>query len=311
MRGMLSLLTGLAAGTTAGQEFNAEEARRNALAKIALNRDAREQAMFDREQRMDAEIEAAGAGPAPDGGVIKPDTADNRDVGTDPTAAPQPSYSAGGMRGLTQPQAEAASTPEAVRNRQAAVVTKFDSAKGMRMQADMIRINAEQMRKLHKKARIDDFSDLSRFRPQMTYFHDYNVVESVLLFVIVLVNLSGIMFESGQLGNIQSKTLTYLIILIVSASILYFMWVLFSEVWLAFYPDKPLFGMKPQASAAEPKPTRCRASCRRSRPDVPLPLRSCPGRDFRCGRLLRRRTPEPHRHGHPGRAGQRPPRRRA
>ena len=48
------------------------------------------------------------------------------------------------------------------------------------------------------------------------------------------------MFQSEELSGAQSETLTYAVILIVTVSILYFFWVLFGELWVAFFPEKPL-----------------------------------------------------------------------
>ncbi len=50
-------------------------------------------------------------------------------------------------------------------------------------------------------------------RAAVSYFWNYNTVESVLLFCAVVINLSGVMFESGQfdsgLYNSQRDTLTW------------------------------------------------------------------------------------------------------
>lgn len=48
------------------------------------------------------------------------------------------------------------------------------------------------------------------------------------------------MFQSEELSGVQSQSLTFAVILVVTASIIYFLWVLFSELWVAFYPEKPL-----------------------------------------------------------------------
>jgi hypothetical protein len=53
------------------------------------------------------------------------------------------------------------------------------------------------------------------------------------------------MFESDELNDAQRDTLAYLVILIVALSMGYFFWVLFSELWVAFFPTVPLFCIKP------------------------------------------------------------------
>lgn len=54
------------------------------------------------------------------------------------------------------------------------------------------------------------------------------------------------MFESNELTGTQRDTLSYLVIFIVSISLGYFFWVLFSELWVAFFPTVPLFCIKPK-----------------------------------------------------------------
>jgi hypothetical protein len=77
------------------------------------------------------------------------------------------------------------------------------------------------------------------------FFFNYNTVEAVLLFCAVLVNLSGIMFESGQLENgNQNDALAYLVICLISFSLLYFCIVLGAELLFAFFPDCWLFRKK-------------------------------------------------------------------
>ena len=68
------------------------------------------------------------------------------------------------------------------------------------------------------------------------FFWNYNTVESVLLFCAVLVNLAGVMFESGQLDlpgyGAQKDFITYVILLVIVFSIVYFASVLVSEVYI-------------------------------------------------------------------------------
>jgi hypothetical protein len=70
----------------------------------------------------------------------------------------------------------------------------------------------------------------------VTFFWNYNTVESVLLFCAVLVNLAGVMFESGQLDQngfeAQKAFITWVVVIIIVLSILYFFVVLFSEIYL-------------------------------------------------------------------------------
>jgi hypothetical protein len=54
------------------------------------------------------------------------------------------------------------------------------------------------------------------------------------------------MFESEQLSSSERQALAFLVILIIALSLGYFFWVLFSELWVAFYPTVPLFCIKPK-----------------------------------------------------------------
>jgi hypothetical protein len=55
------------------------------------------------------------------------------------------------------------------------------------------------------------------------------------------------MFQSGQLTAYQTNTLASLVILLVTVSLGYFAWVVFGELWVAFYPETPIawLGIKP------------------------------------------------------------------
>ncbi len=70
----------------------------------------------------------------------------------------------------------------------------------------------------------------------VSFFWNYNTVESVLLFCAVLVNLAGVMFESGRfdsgLYDDQQRFLTWIVVLIIVISVVYFVVVLVSEVYL-------------------------------------------------------------------------------
>ncbi len=85
------------------------------------------------------------------------------------------------------------------------------------------------------------------FRPKtatIAFFNNYNTVESYLIFSAIFVAISAIMFESNQLSKGEQDSLSYVVILIVIVSIGYFFYVLFSELWVAFFPHIPLFWMK-------------------------------------------------------------------
>lgn len=67
------------------------------------------------------------------------------------------------------------------------------------------------------------------------YFFNYNTVESCLLCCAVLVNLSGIMFGSGQFaGDFYKKeqeAVTWIVLLIIFTSIVYYLTVVFFEMF--------------------------------------------------------------------------------
>jgi hypothetical protein len=73
-----------------------------------------------------------------------------------------------------------------------------------------------------------------------SFVFNYNTVEAVLLFCAVLVCLSGIMFESGQLEGdyqkVQREILTWVVMIVVVASLCYFGAVFFSEVFVTLRP---------------------------------------------------------------------------
>ena len=66
-----------------------------------------------------------------------------------------------------------------------------------------------------------------------------------------MIFVAAIMFESDELNSTQRDSLAYLIILIVAVSLGYFFWVLFSELWIAFFPTVPLFCIKPKEKQEE------------------------------------------------------------
>jgi hypothetical protein len=88
--------------------------------------------------------------------------------------------------------------------------------------------------------RAGNASSMDRQRDQravatVNFFWNYNTVESVLLFSAVLVNLAGVMFESGRfdtgLYNAQKDFLTWVVVVIIVVSVMYFIVVLLSEVY--------------------------------------------------------------------------------
>jgi len=109
----------------------------------------------------------------------------------------------------------------------------------------------ERARKKHAKVRLGEGKSSRGLNIDVDagFFHDYNTVESVLLFSAILVNLSGIMFESRQLepGSAGWTTLTYNVIAVVVFSVSYFMYVLGTEILLAFYPNTKICGKGKEA----------------------------------------------------------------
>jgi hypothetical protein len=77
----------------------------------------------------------------------------------------------------------------------------------------------------------------------IAFFNNYNTVESYLLFSAIMVAIAAIMFESDQLSTLERDSLAYLVICIVAVSLGYFAFVLFTELWVAFFPHIPLFWM--------------------------------------------------------------------
>jgi len=73
-------------------------------------------------------------------------------------------------------------------------------------------------------------------RPAVSFFWNYNTVEAVLLFCAVIVNLAGVMFESGQLNQpgyaAEKAFVTWVVVLVIVISVVYFFIVLFSEIYL-------------------------------------------------------------------------------
>ncbi|GMI00407.1 hypothetical protein TrST_g13361 [Triparma strigata] len=123
-------------------------------------------------------------------------------------------------------------------DKNSAMMDSVTSEKLMQLKVLQQQSNRSKAAKLGRESLINLKPDI-----QLSFLHNYNTVESSLLFSAVLVNLSGIMFESNQLTGVYKKSLTYFIISLVSGSLFYFMWVLMTELWVAFYPDSPFLGL--------------------------------------------------------------------
>jgi hypothetical protein len=57
----------------------------------------------------------------------------------------------------------------------------------------------------------------------------------------VVVALAGIMFESGQLSGGLKEALSGIIMFLVVCTIVYFFWVLTTELWIAFWPGSKIW----------------------------------------------------------------------
>ncbi|MDR3566240.1 MAG: hypothetical protein P4N59_33055, partial [Negativicutes bacterium] len=77
---------------------------------------------------------------------------------------------------------------------------------------------------------------VARGRPMVSFFWNYNTVESTLLFCAVLITLAGVMFQSGQLDTqgfeAEKSFVSYVVVLVIVLSVLYFVTVLSSEIYL-------------------------------------------------------------------------------
>ena len=112
------------------------------------------------------------------------------------------------------------------------------AAKGDRIHQALSATLASVRRKWKREANTAHMdAQLTRARaPVASFFWNYNTVEAVLLFCAVLVNLAGVMFQSGQLDQqgfeVQKGFVTWVIVLVIVISIVYFFIVLFSEIYL-------------------------------------------------------------------------------
>ena len=160
MRGMLSLLAGLGQGYNSGTQQQFENDRKTKIDQIAIDRAAREGVEFGQAQQDRSDMRAAGAPIEASADMvtdaegrlvqreIKPDSADNSDVGQPGTAPNMPALRVGMQGMLTKPQADAAVTaqnaPEAMQARQMQAMARIDPAKAMKFRADAITLkNAE------------------------------------------------------------------------------------------------------------------------------------------------------------------------
>jgi hypothetical protein len=150
MRGLLSLLGGGLNGYNEGTQQQLENDRRAKLDQITLDRASQETEQYLRMKKMQDELQAASAPvvATPDGGQIKPDFMDNRDVGQPGEAALVPSQSVGGQTGLSPMQAQAAAAlqndPKAVLARQMAAIGKVDPMKAMHLQKEALEAKIAQ-----------------------------------------------------------------------------------------------------------------------------------------------------------------------
>jgi len=87
------------------------------------------------------------------------------------------------------------------------------------------------------------------------YIWNYNNVEAVLLGCAVLVNLFGIMFESDflQRETSQLELLTYATLGVICGSLIYYMLVVWCELFVALWPNKRCFGCGQEKEREEDK----------------------------------------------------------
>ncbi len=148
MRGMLSLMSGLAQGYNQGTEQNYDRARQARMDQIALDESARRQTTFEQEQRQREALAQAGApvaavpaAPYDNGGV----TADDEGNPLPPQA---PMVSVAGQRVAADaagPMVAAANTPEAVTKRQIGALRMSDPAKAASLEANSMRAEADKI----------------------------------------------------------------------------------------------------------------------------------------------------------------------
>ena len=142
VRGMMSLLSGLAEGSADQMDRNRASERQDRLEQLRIEEGKRQQGRYDREEAQFARqqeyqdaLEAAGAPVTP----MKPATMDNVDVG-------QPGE---------QPVGMAANSPEQIQQRQLAVMQRFDPKGAAAMQASMLGVQEKTLELADKRWNSD------------------------------------------------------------------------------------------------------------------------------------------------------------
>ena len=108
--------------------------------------------------------------------------------------------------------------------------------------------------KKRTRRRMEWGSDLSRLgagkvgTAAVEYFWNYNTVEQVLLACAVLVNLSGVMFESNRFQSDyytqQRDFVTFFVLFVIFFSMVYFAIVFISEVYTTCFPEGNFFSRR-------------------------------------------------------------------
>lgn len=111
----------------------------------------------------------------------------------------------------------------------------------MQLEASLVSVARRQKRQMRKQIRMGErHSHKSTAAAAASFFWNYNTVEMVLLASAVLVNLSGVMFESGRLQSEyysqQRDIITVCVLIIIFGTILYFFTVVVSEIWATVRP---------------------------------------------------------------------------
>jgi hypothetical protein len=119
----------------------------------------------------------------------------------------------------------------------------------MRVQ-ESLKVARKRARGFRRAVKLGDAksaSDLGKATAQ--YFWNYNTVEAVLLGCAVLVNLAGVMFESGRFDaeyaeyyQGQRTALTWLTLTVIAFAVSYFMLVFVSEILATVNPNWSCFG---------------------------------------------------------------------
>lgn len=155
----IAFLAGLGTGFLNESKRQEDKARQDKLDQITFDRADREKKADKRQDARDADVAASqtdlsvteGAG-----GMLKPDSADNRDVGgADMASLPNgglnpAAFAAGGINYKTRKEADtavtAANTPDGKAARAAAAISKYDPAAGMKMRADAATVSSAEQK---------------------------------------------------------------------------------------------------------------------------------------------------------------------